>query len=374
MRALVFGHYGGRNFGDELMLAGLLHLLAKRGAERVEITTADGEVGENLKGKVDGAVRARSPLGLLRAILRSDTVILGGGTIFHDAYPDIRHRSYLKNLVLITAIFTLARLLGRKIYLIGVGIGPLSRKSTRFLTRILRSVSHGISVRDEQSFRDLDSLGGAHGSTIIASDLSFFAPYAEQTQASTARTGPFHIGFSLVPAEVVTGAEASAVEAIYDAMIDNVGRIPAEQIAVSFFCANVGADSDVGVAQNLAEKLRQRGVAAQVVPFTGDPFTFVAPIAGLDALVAARYHVAIAATMVGLEPVWLAYQRKVLDAAADLDVPKDRVFSLKAVAESSVERQRLLDLLDVMLTRTNPSSEPAPAAALRDPLGIMTPN
>lgn len=369
MRALIFGHYGGRNFGDELMLVGLLDLLAKRGAERVEITTHDGAVGKALEGKVAGAVRARSPIGLIRAIFRSDTVILGGGTIFHDAYPDARHRSYLKNLVLITAIFVLARLLGRKVYLIGVGIGPLSRMSTKFLTRMLRNASHGISVRDEKSLDDLNSLGGKHANCIIASDLSFFAPYIEPAAKPASGAGKFHLGFSLVPGEVVTGAEPSAVEAVYDAIIDQVGNAAGKPMAVTFFCANVGADNDVGVAERLVERLKPRGIEAQVVPFAGDPFDFVAPIASLDALVAARYHVAIAATMLNVRPIWLAYQRKVLDAAADLEIPADRAFSLKAAAESEPERQRLLGSLAMIMAGT--ASEPPRAPVLSDPLAVI---
>jgi len=371
MRVLIFGHYGGRNFGDELMLVGLVRLLAERGVERIEVTTASGQLGPSFQGKVDRAVRARSPLHLVKAIWRSDTVMLGGGTIFHDGYPDMRHRSYLLNLFLIAIVFALARLLGRRIYLIGVGIGPLTRRTTKFATRILKCVSHGISVRDEQSLRDLHSLGGTSINCIVASDLSLFAPLTERGHHPAPNVAGFHLGLSLVPPEVASGDSPSVTKAFYEEIVSYIAKATTK-LSVTLLCANVGADNDIRIAEIISKKLKLSGVAMRLVTFDGDPLRFIESIRELDGLIASRYHVAIAASLLGIEPIWLAYQRKVLDAATNMKTSKERVFVLGALTDSHEERQRFFASFEELLGRAaNASQKLGFAPPVVDPLGVV---
>ncbi|MBJ6989212.1 polysaccharide pyruvyl transferase family protein [Devosia sp. MC521] len=327
MKALLIGHYGGRNFGDELMLAGLVRLLKRRGPLEIRIQTPDGAVSAGLRQLGVEMGYSKSPMQVLNGIMWADTVVLGGGTIFHDAYPDRRYRRYWVNLVLFSGIFVLARLMRRRVSLVGIGVGPLRRRRTKVLTALLKWSAHDISVRDRQSFDDLESLPGSSDKIEITDDLSAFADFElHHFSGQDSRT----VGVSLVPPDAVTANNAADVEVLYEAIADSLGKSLASGTfsRVVFFSANVGSESDTQVADRLISRIA--GYARQVrhVSFDGDPANFLRELSCCSLVIAARYHVAIASTTLRIPTLWLAYQRKVMDAAPTYGVATQDIFEL----------------------------------------------
>lgn len=341
MKALILGHYGGRNFGDELMLAGLVRLLRRKQPVAIRIQTPDGSVSEGLRQLGVEQGYGKSPAAILKGLFWADTVVLGGGTIFHDAYPDERYRGYWRNLLLLSLIFALARILGRHVSLAGIGVGPLRRWRTKAFTTLLKWSAHDISVRDRQSADDLALLPGGRDKVRVAADLSAFADIEPAGQMAHG-TGKV-IGLSLVPPEVVSGAEPGEVGAFYAALGDQLaGALASGAIdSVILFSANVGKDSDLPVAAQMTDLLATHASQVEHVRFNGDPVIFVQRLAECTQVLAARYHVAIAASTLNVPTLWLAYQRKVMDAAPAYGAAPADIFNLAALCREDDRRSDL---------------------------------
>lgn len=365
MKVLIIGHYGGRNFGDELMLAGLVRLLARKRPEAIRVQTPDGSVSDGLRAVgVDGAY-SKSPLQVFKGVWWADAVVLGGGTIFHDAYPDERYRGYWRNLLIMSLIFAFARAIGRHVSLAGIGVGPLRRRRTKAFTTLLKLSANDISVRDQQSFDDLASLPGRQDKVRLADDLSAFAAI----ESAAARRGGDVVGLSLVTPEVVSSVASADVETLYDAVGARLAAAldRGEIDRVMLFSANVGKDSDLRVAARMTAALTRHADRVEHVPFDGDPVHFVQRLGECSQVLAARYHVAIATTTLGIPTLWLAYQRKVIDAAPAYGVAKADVFDLADLCRNDERRAELLARIG--------GADHAPASGsdrpLRDPTSAL---
>lgn len=338
MKALIIGHYGGRNFGDELMLLGLVRLLGRRDDSAIRVQTPDGTISPDLRRLGVEAGYSRAPGQILKGIWWADTVVLGGGTMFHDGYPDERYRDYWRNLLALALIFTLARLLGRHVSLIGIGVGPLHRWRTRAFTTLIKLAANDITVRDRQSYDDLAALPGGAGKVTIADDLSGFVPLPEK-ESATRRL----LGISLVPPAVVSGAEQVAVEAFYDALAVQVSEALGSGAfdGVMLISANVGKDSDQAVALQMLWLLGAPVGRVEHLVFAGDPLAFAQQIGRCSLVVAARYHVAVVARAMAVPTIWLAYQRKVADAAQNSGVAATDLFALSELCADAELRAAL---------------------------------
>ncbi|MCL0066622.1 polysaccharide pyruvyl transferase family protein [Thermodesulfovibrionales bacterium] len=109
-----------------------------------------GQKNTNVPSELRGSTKFVKPEAktVLLEALRSQAIILGGGTHIHDYQGNIR---YLKNLTRMFIFFLGCRFLRKKIYLLGAGIGPLSTIWGRFLAKLICQLADYISVREQES-------------------------------------------------------------------------------------------------------------------------------------------------------------------------------------------------------------------------------
>ncbi len=146
---LLGGYFGAGNTGDEAILTVLLQELRQEDPHRpLTVISSHPRRTAHTHGVV--AVGRLSPLTLLPALWRADTLLLGGGGLLQDG-------TSLRSLCYYTALLRLGTLWGKRVILHG-GIGPLDRPISRFLVRrTLRGVT--VSVRDHRSATLLRELG-----------------------------------------------------------------------------------------------------------------------------------------------------------------------------------------------------------------------
>lgn len=223
-RVLVFGYFGGRNFGDELMLVGLIEELRERGAGAIRIIAPQGKVPRHLEGHVERAYQ-KAPGGLASGLAWASAFVVCGGTMFHDSFPDERHRAYRRNLAAIAGLCGAARATGCKVLLLGIGVGPLRRRFTRAAARIAIAAASEIRVRDRSSLEDIEALGGRAPKLSLGHDLAFLA---EAQLPVAAPQGQATLVLSLVPPELVSTSPAAEARVFPESLLGELEAFLAE--------------------------------------------------------------------------------------------------------------------------------------------------
>lgn len=290
MRLVVSGYYGFGNAGDEAVLAGMLRAFAQAGVERSAFTalSADPQATEQ-----DHGVRAvpRMDMGQVRrAIHDASALISGGGSLFQDA-------TSLRSVVYYAWILRMAHRLGKPVVVYAQGIGPLRRRTSRWLVRRVIGPAAYVSVRDERSRDLLVQIGVARDDIHVTSDPAFALEQPSREE-----------GLSLLRR---AGADVSRPV---------VGLAP-----------RPWANADVAsLVSSLARSLMARGYGVALMPMQAvqdrplcDPCPVGASVlsenfagnvtacAAMEAVVAMRLHALIFGAMGGAALVGIAYDPKV---------------------------------------------------------------
>jgi len=147
-RILLIGYFGRGNVGDDAMWQALRTYLAG------ELPSARVR---SLPLPAMGRSSGREALHFLRTMRWADTIVLAGGSHFHDRYGTRSLRILLTFIVL----FGCARALGARVCYAGVGIGPFRGRLPRVAMRALVRVADGILVRDAPSAIEARRAGAA---------------------------------------------------------------------------------------------------------------------------------------------------------------------------------------------------------------------
>lgn len=156
---LILGNYGAKNFGDELVLKGILQGLEKdESCEKIVLSAdpAETERVHRVKSFYVFPTGLRSFLRFqwletLRQYWRADWIIFGGGTLFTDEVP---RTIWISGMQILPAI-----LLRKKIICLGQGVGPIHKKTSKWIVRMLFSRFKKIGVRDRESAEILQNMG-----------------------------------------------------------------------------------------------------------------------------------------------------------------------------------------------------------------------
>jgi len=301
------------NKGDQAILRAMLPALGERFPDaRMEVFSYSG---------------TRSPrrvLKLLRAMRGCDTVILGGGHPFQD----LTSQSFLLFGLLLIGV---AKGLGKKVFCLGVGAGPVASRLGRFLTGPLVDRADGIGVRDRASRDLLRELGVREERMDLTADLAFPLPSAgteralkileeegvprDETPAvgiSLRRWFHFHHRFlpgTTRPVSVEDRQQADRTDRAYvrflDSLVDDWGvRLVFVPMRKARSEDDYGQDDD-RYSEEIREKLRNR---ERTFVLKGDytPEELKAVLGLMDMVIAVRMHAIILAASSGVPVMGIA--------------------------------------------------------------------
>ncbi len=163
-RFFIIGYYGSSNLGDELLLSCTKNLILK-GVPDAELMALTYNVKgtESIQG-IKGVSRNHYRE-ILKAIRKSDVIVGGGGSMLQNVTSN-RSLMYYLTLILISKCF------GKKILLLGNGIGPIQGSFWKWLTAgFLKRIDH-VVVRDEEAYQTLIQMG-VKENVKLGSDLVF---------------------------------------------------------------------------------------------------------------------------------------------------------------------------------------------------------
>lgn len=286
---LVIGGYGYRNVGDEAILAGLLTTL---GGQRVTVVSRAPAETTAMHGVP--AVGVGEALGALR---RHRTLLVGGGGLFGRDMGRMGR--------LLPAFGLLARALGLRLVVDGVGVDADMRGPNRALVRALLRAAGSVTVRDEASARVLREW---EIEAVVADDLSArMAPASSRIGRSLLRASGVDerkpvVGLCLTAVDERIGRAAAA------AVTDLAARYPDLQLCFIPMSQHpfVGTHNDLLLARSLQAAVPR----LRIVEGTHHPATILSLFGMLDAVVAMRYHAYLFADRASVPLIPITYADK----------------------------------------------------------------
>lgn len=313
-RAVILGYQGFGNAGDEAILTGIERLLDDVSIEVEAIVGGTEPIAAFPQARRIAARRLRPNVAGLRALMRADLLLMSGGGLIHD--------HWISGLPLYLAWNVAARLAGAQIIWIGVGIGPLRSRWSRFLAgRILRLAAL-VTVRDAESARlALDV--APHVTATITPDPAFFNPAPPERT----RSGVGAVIRAPAPQDSVLESRFAT------ALGNELSAIAASGRDVVLL--TMGGARDTRFAEAVRRAALSAGTNARVEQLRPDPMTVLHRLGSLEAIITVRLHGLILGAIAGTPALPIAYDPKVSAVAAQLGLD-DLSLTLEQVVSSPV--------------------------------------
>ncbi|MGI6413316.1 MAG: polysaccharide pyruvyl transferase CsaB [Syntrophomonadaceae bacterium] len=165
MKIALSGYYGFDNAGDEALLSAITSNIKKLEPE-AEFVVFSGFPAKTAKVHGLRAVNRMNPWSVTRELLGADLLISGGGSLFQDVTSP-------RSLPYYISVVALAKLIGKPVIFYAQGIGPINRRLSRFLMRLIANRVDYITLRDEPSLELLKKIGVMRPPVKVTSDPVF---------------------------------------------------------------------------------------------------------------------------------------------------------------------------------------------------------
>lgn len=162
---LISGYYGFENSGDDAILMAILeNLRSYKKDVKILVLSKKPEETKKLYG-VDTADRFNFNE-IVKAMKNSTLFLNGGGNLIQD-------ESSTRSLMYYLATIWMAKKLGLKVMLYSNGIGAIDRKFNRLVTSRIINKADVITLREEISLKEIESLGITKPQVLVTADPAF---------------------------------------------------------------------------------------------------------------------------------------------------------------------------------------------------------
>ena len=159
------GYYGFNNTGDEAIMLSMHKNIQEMG-ENYHITVLSNKPKETKEKYGIEAVYRFGFMDVFRAIHRCDVLLSGGGSLLQDS-------TSTRSLMYYLSITAAAKLMRKKVMLYANGIGPVSGKRNRRLVKQVVNKADLITLREENSYEELLSMGVNPKKCFVTADPVF---------------------------------------------------------------------------------------------------------------------------------------------------------------------------------------------------------
>lgn len=323
-RALLLGAYGQSNLGDDLLLLNFLRLLRDQGFGEIVVNTSRPDlIPDVITAEFPGLTLFSTydiPLPRLIALIRSvDVVVYGGGTVYKELYRTTGRRRY--SLILRILGFNAgARVLGRSIYHLHIGIGVLQTRLGRSITRGCLRPARYTLLRDAESYRvarevlRIPDHKVEVGTDALFLDRTWAGPWRRQTLPLPSGEHRAVVGINVlhdVPDQVDLARYVAAVRAFIVRQTEQGSVV----VLLPF-------QHDVNPHHDLAFMRENFGDLPSCVILDVVPLDLVGDyLRQLDVLVAMRFHAMLLATALGVPYLALPYDPKCFRLLEEIGYP-----------------------------------------------------
>lgn len=304
---VIWGGYGGHNLGDEAILWSLSRLLKKLRPNAVQSVLVRAPVSALVAKQYEiwgvGIVRLGS-LSSLRLLARA-RLIVGGGQLLDDtlsAWP-----------VGWTSLVLFANAVARKQPLIlCIGAEPIKRKITAFVARLFYSLARVCSCRDQESLEVVRSLGLPANKVVASRDVVF----SLEREVLPARTRD---GNPVQRVTLVLSHDPQRAPGKLDYFSELATEFLEAGCEVSFIAHDLRVEYDYGLLLGLEKEFGNHSRVTICKPkLVGEVLEVYA---NSDAVVSARMHPLILASLVRALPIAIRGTAKVKSLIDVLGLP-----------------------------------------------------
>lgn len=174
---LISGYYGFENSGDDAILMAILdNLRTYKKDIKILVLSKNPEETKRIYG-VDTAYRFNFSE-VMKAMKNSKLFLNGGGNLIQD-------ESSTRSLMYYLATIWMAKKLGLKVMLYSNGIGAINKKINRLITSRVINEADIITLREEKSLKELESLHITKPQVLVTADPAFtLAPCSDEETSS----------------------------------------------------------------------------------------------------------------------------------------------------------------------------------------------
>lgn len=173
--AVISGYYGYKNSGDETLLFAILKSLREE-KEDVRILVLSGNPAETEKTYGVHALNRYNIFKIRKEIGRAKLLIFGGGSLLQDVTSS-------KSLWYYLTVIRQALSVKTPVMVYANGIGPVKKEKNRKKVRDILNRANKITLRDEASFSQIETMGVAPEKAEITADPALVLTACEKARA-----------------------------------------------------------------------------------------------------------------------------------------------------------------------------------------------
>lgn len=304
---VMSGYYGFHNTGDEAIMLSMHKNIQELG-ENVHITVLSNKPEETKEKYGIEAVYRFGVRDVLRAIRKCDVLLSGGGSLLQDS-------TSTRSLMYYLSITVAAKLMRKKVMLYANGIGPVSGRRNRRLVKQVVNRADLITLREENSYEELLSMGVNPKKCFVTADPVFTMDGIAPEQAK-----------ELLAAEGVPMDKPMVVVSVrnWKGMSQFIGRFAklcdtvAEKYDRTLVFLSMQTPNDVEVSEKVCRKMTQ---PAYILRGSYSPYEVMGIISLADFILSMRLHTLIFAARQRVPLIGFVYDPKIEYYLEKLDMP-----------------------------------------------------
>lgn len=304
---VMSGYYGFNNTGDEAIMLSM-HKNIQQMGDNYHITVLSNKPQETKEKYGIEAVYRFGVKDVLHAIKNCDVLLSGGGSLLQDS-------TSTRSLMYYLSITAAAKCMRKKVMLYANGIGPVSGKRNRRLVKQVVNKADLITLREENSYEELLSMGVNPKKCFVTADPVFTMDSIEKTQAR-----------ELLQAEGVPMDKPVVVVSVrnwkdMDQFIDRFAQLCdtiVETYSRDIVFLAMQMPNDITVSEKVRKKMKQN---AYILKGNYSPYEVMGMISLADFILSMRLHTLIFAARQKVPLIGFIYDPKIEYYLEKLNMP-----------------------------------------------------
>ncbi len=295
--AIISGYYGFKNIGDDAMLMAIIDNLKMYRNDLKILVLSKNPIETSLIYNVD-SINRFNLLKILYTMKKSKLFINGGGSLIQD-------NTSTRSLIYYLAMIWLAKNQGMKVMIYANGIGPLNKERNRKLTRRIVDRVDVITLRENLSYNELNSLKISRPEIMITAD-----PALTLKPASIEHINQLLLNEGIDPNQQFIGISVRKWinHEKYEAVIAETADYIVDKYGITPVFLAMHYPGDLAIIDNIISKMKNKSYVIRKKPSVSE---MLGIIAKTQMLIGMRLHALIFAASLGIPIVGMVYEPKV---------------------------------------------------------------